>query len=569
MSTYTKSLLLEKLSSQQLTETHYTEFKEKWHQNCGKSLSAIGNKNGGWLIIGIDDKGQLLGKSSGWIKKQEELIDGHISQYLEPYSTVSSVSVETINNKSFILIEIINPKAVVSWNKKFYKRVGTRTDEMTPGEKQELEQERPGLDFSSSNYKGEVNSSLILDFAKFLKNGTEDWLKLSAEDILSKLNIKEKKASGILFGDFSFRVAHYNQESELTDQYEKEGLYSLLKNDFIRHIQSWTRTKEIRLIPGSLSVTEEIPYPALVLREVLVNAVAHSAFEKQARKVTVELYKNRIRISNHCSAKATAYINKKFHQDHESYNPLLMKILRKAQFSDEFGTGKNKIFKHIIENGRREPLFEYQPLSKDYGIWSVTIYNEQPNKNFLKLLKKFKKIYQNNIDKYKISAALVLWRDKTLKEIFSYIDEYHKRLVGEILSSDDSPFLYTTEYPEKNKKKPLVKILLKRWVKVQLEGQESKVFSKAEENQFKEILQIYAFKDNRKGYITNKEARQLFGLSNSQSEIVQLSKLFQQWEKKGFIEKGERRREWKLKKKTKSPELSIKKLLEYTNKSKK
>ena len=569
MNTYTKSLLLEKLSSQQLTETHYTEFKEKWHQNCGKSLSAIGNKNGGWLIIGIDDKGQLLGKSSGWIKEQEELIDGHISQYLDPYSTVSSVSVETINNKSFILIEIINPKAVVSWNKKFYKRVGTRTDEMTPGEKQELEQERPGLDFSSSNYKGEINSSLILDFAKFLKNGTEGWLKLSAENILSKLNIKEKKVSGILFGDFSFRVAHYNQESELTDQYEKNGLYSLLKDDFIRHIQSWTRTKEIRLIPGSLSVTEEIPYPDLVLREVLVNAVAHSAFEKQARELTVELYRNRIRISNHCSAKATAYINKKFHQGHESYNPLLMKILRKAQFSDDFGTGKNKIFKHIIENGRREPLFEYQPLSKDYGIWSVTIYNEQPNKNFLKLLKKFKKIYQNNTDKYKISAALVLWRDKTLEEIFSYIDEHHKRLVGEILSSDDSPFLYTTEYPEKNKKKPLVKILLKRWVKVQLEGQESKVFSKAEENQFKEILQIYAFKDNRKGYITNKEARQLFGLSNSQSEIVQLSKLFQQWEKKGFIEKGERRREWKLKKKTKSPELSIKKLLEYTNKSKK
>ena len=568
MSSYTKSLLLKKLSTQKLVETQYIEFKSKWHQNYGKSLSAIGNKKGGWLIIGIDNKGFLLGKSLEWAKKQEELIDGHISQYLEPYSTVSSVSVEVINKKSFILIEIINPKAIVAWNEKFYKRVGTRTEEMTKGEKQELELERPGLDFSSSDYKGKVSSSLILDFAKFLKNSTEDWLKLPADDILSKLNINKKKVSGILFGDFSFRVAHYNQKSELTDQYEKEGLYSLLKEDFIQHIQSWTRTKEIRLIPGSLSVTEETPYPDLVLREVLVNAVAHSAFEKQEREVTVELYRNRIKISNHCSAQATAFINKKFHQGHSSYNPLLMKILRKAQFSDEFGTGKNKIFKHMIENGRREPIFEYQKISKNYGIWSVTIYNEQPNKNFLKLLKKFKQIYENNTDKYKISAALVLWRDKTLEEIFTYIDEYHKRLVGEILSSDDSPFLYTTEYP-KNKKNPVVKILLKRWVKVQLEGQESKVFSKAEENKFKKILQAYAYKSDRKGYITNKEVRQLFGLSNSQSEIVQLSKLFQQWEKKGFIQKGERRRDWKVNKKPKSPELSIKKLLEYTNQTKK
>ncbi len=563
MSSYTKTVLLDKLSSGQLTENKHVEFKSKWHQEHGKSISAIGNEEeGGWLIIGIDDKGFLLGKDSGWVKKQETGIENHIGQYLEPNSTVQSISAETVNNKKFILIEIINPKAVVSWNEKFYKRLGTRTEEMTPGEKQEQELKRPGLDFSSFDYKGKVNSSLILDFAKFLKNGDEDWLKLSADNILSKLNIKDKNVSGILFGDFSFRVAHYNQESELIDQYEKEGLYSLLKEDFIQHIQSWTRTKGISLIPGSVSVTEEKPYPDSVLREVLVNAVAHSAFEKQKGEITVELYKNRIKVSNHCSAKATAFINKKFSQSHSSYNPFLMKILRKAKFSDELGTGKNKIFKYMIENGRREPLFEYQRLSDAYGIWSVTIYNEQPNKNFLKLLKKFRRLYESNTDKYKISAAFVLWRDKTLEEIFSYIDEYHKRLIVELLSNNDSPFLLTTEYPEKNKKQPVIKILLKRWVKVQLEGQESKVFSKAEENKFKKILQNYAYRENRAGYITNKEARQLFGLSNSQSEIVQLSKLFQQWEKNGFIEKGEKRRDWKVKKKSKSPEPSIKKLFD-------
>ena len=436
---------------------------------------------------------------------------------------------------------------------------------MTPGEKQELELKRPGFDFSSFDYKGEINSSLVLDFAKFLKNGNEDWVMLSADDVLSKLNIKGKNVSGILFGGFSFRIAHYNQESELTDQDEKKGLYSFLKEDFIQHIQSWTRTKGISLIPGSLSITEEKPYPDSVLREVLVNAVAHSAFEKQEGEITVELYRNRIKISNHCSAKATAFISKKFSQGHFSYNPFLMKILRKAKFSDEFGTGKNKIFKYMIESGRREPLFEYQKISDDYGIWSVTIYNEQPNKNFLRLLKKFKKLYESNTDKYKISAALVLWRNKTLEEIFSYIDEYHKRLIGEIFSNNDSPFLLTTEYSQKNKKKRVLKILLKRWVKVQLEGQESKVFSKAEENTFKEILQSYAYKENRGGYITNKEARQLFGLSNSQSEIVQLSKLFQQWEKNGFIKKGERRRDWKVKRKPKSLEFSIEDLFDYIN----
>ena len=223
MSSYTKTVLLEKLSSQQLIESENMEFKSQWHQGYGKSISAIGNEEeGGWLIIGVNDKGFLISKNSDWIKKQASKVESQISQCLEPNSTVQSISIEDVGNKKFILIEIINPKALVYWRGKCYKRVGSTTEEMTPGEKQELELKRPGLDFSSFDYEGKVNSSLVLDFAKFLKNGNDDWVKLSAENILSKLNIKDKNVSGILFGDFSFRVAHYNKESDLTDQDEKK-----------------------------------------------------------------------------------------------------------------------------------------------------------------------------------------------------------------------------------------------------------------------------------------------------------------------------------------------------------
>lgn len=549
MSYCAKKELLEKLSSQQAAENESLEFKSQWHEDCGKSVSAIGNReNGGWLIVGISDKGYLLENSSSWIKKQEALIESHISQHLEPSSAAQAISVEALNNKQFALIEIINPKAAVSWRGKFYKRTGQRTEEMAPGEKQELELKRPGLDFSAFEAKQPINAALVLDFAKFLKNGNEHWTKLSADNVLSKLTIKDKNASGILFGlgPFSFRIARYNKESELIDQDEKEGLYSLLKEDFIQNIQSWTRSKGISLIPGSLSITEEKPYPEAVLREALVNAVAHSAFEKREGGITVELYQNRIKISNRCSAKAAAFIRQKFSQSHFSYNPLLMKILRKARFSDEFGTGKNKIFKRMIESGRREPLFEYQKISNNYGIWSTTIYNEQPDQKFLRLLKKLKKLYADNADKCKLAAALILWRDKTLEEVFSYIDTYHKKIIMEIFSDNGSPFLLANEYPRENRKSPAKKILLKRWAKIQLEGQDSKAFSREEENQLKGILQDYSYKENRRGYITNKEARRLFGLSNSQSEIVQLSKLFQKWEKSGFMKKGKRRRDWKV-----------------------
>ena len=533
-----------KLVKGQISENESIELKSKWQEKHGHSISAIGNnEQGGWLIIGVNDQGKVLDQKRTGIKKQQDYIERHIDKNLDPKATVQSISIESIKEKYCLFIEIINPQKAVAWNQKFYHRVGSQTIQMSPGDHKHLELKRPGLDFSKFKYNGSIDPSLVIDFARFLKNSSIPWTKLTVDKILSKLNIKNKNIAGILFGDWTFRLIHYNANSEVSDQIEEKGLYRLLQENCIKNIQAWTRSKPLTLRPGSLSVMEETPYPDLVLREILVNAVAHSSFERQGIGVEVRLYKNRITVSNPCSAQAESFINKRFSNEHFSHNPLLINILRKAQFSDELGTGKNKVFKSMIENGKREPLFEYKSLSNGYGIWSVTLYNEQPNTNFLKLLKKFKDIYKKDPDKYKISAALVLWKDKTLNEIFSYMDEYHKKATGEILSGPLSPFLLAYDHSKKNTS---AKILLKRWVKVQLEGQESKAFSKSEENTFKEILQDYAYKDNRQGYVTNKEVRQLFGLSNSQSEIVQLSKIFQNWEKEGFMKRGEKRRYWKI-----------------------
>ena len=547
MPSYTKEKLLEKLSNNQLIESDTVEFKETWEQANGKTISAIDNgENRGWLLVKINDKGCLLTDSLKELKEQKDKIENHIREYLSPSSTVQHISIETIGNKKCILIEIMDPGSPVSWNQKFYKRIGSQTSEMSPGEKKAIELNRPGLDFSNFEYIGVINSSLVLDFAKFLPEGNGDWTALSADEVLSKLDIKNKNVSGVLFGNFTFRLIHYKDEDTPLDQKEEQGLYRLLQNDFISHIQSWTRSKPLTLRPGSLSVMEEQPYPDLVLREILVNAVAHSAFEKQQREIKVELYRNRVRISNHCSSEVLHFIDKKFSKEHSSHNPFLMKILRTAKFSDDLGTGKNKIFKTMIESGRREPVFEYQKLSNDYGVLSVTLHNEQPNTNFLNLTERFKKMYKDNADKYKISSALVLWRDKPLKEISSYMDKYHQTLTLNILEDNNSPFLVT---PKTDKSGNQVwKILLKRWVKNQLEGQESKTLSKSEENELKAVLQEYSYKNKREGCINNKEARQLFGFSmDSQSEAVQLSKIFQIWEKEGFLEKGKKRGDWKVK----------------------
>ena len=539
--------LFKKLNDGQLEESELVEFKREWNQDCGKSFSSIGNGNQeGWMIIGIEDNGVIIDSSNQQIKEQKQQIENHITEYLEPSSTVQSISIQSLEEKYFIVIEIIQPNSIVSWNQKYYKRTGTRNDQMSDGERKKIELERPGFDFSSLPYAEDINSSLVLDFANFLPKDNGDWTKSSSDEILSKLNMKNKNASGILFGNFSFRLVHYKESFEVLDQEETRGLYHLLQKDFTQHIQSWTRKRSIALKSDSLSVEEEEPYSNNALREVLVNAVAHSAFEHHGGNVKVELYPNRIKVSNYCSKEAEAFIKKKFSSQSSSPNIFLMKILRQASLSEELGTGRNKIFKYVIEAGKREPLFEYDNV-KNYGIWSVTLYNEEHDKNLLDLLKVLRNQYEDQIDKYRVSAALVLWRGKTLSEILSYMDDHHKRLTADILMEESSPFSITSKQSDSKDMKDF-KVNLKRWGRLKLEGQTSKVFSKPEETRIKEDLREYAYAEKRDGYITNRETRRILKLSDSKSEQVQVSQLFQKWEREGFLERGEKRGIWRIKK---------------------
>ena len=236
--------------------------------------------------------------------------------YLNPSAIVQSILIESFEKKYFIVIEVITPPSIVSWNQKYYKRNGSSTVEMSPGEKKQLELKRPGFDFSNLKYEGGINSSLVLDFASFLPKDNGDWMKLSSDEVLSKLNIKNRNVAGILFGDFSFRLVHYKADFEVLDQKETKGFISLITREFYT-AYSIMDTKEIYYIKIRLIICygRKNHIQMMPLREVLVNAVAHSAFENRGGGIKVELYPDRIEVSNHCLQEAEAFINKRFSKD--------------------------------------------------------------------------------------------------------------------------------------------------------------------------------------------------------------------------------------------------------------
>jgi hypothetical protein len=200
-----------------------------------------------------------------------------------------------------------------------------------------------------------------------------------------------------------------------------------------------------------------------------------------------------------------------------------MNTLRIARITDEQGTGKIRIFRLMLEFGKREPIIDFQVLG-DYCRWSITLFNEEANKELKNIAEEIKGQFENS-DQWRLATALLLWRDRSWEEILQYFDEHYKYVAAQVLRNTHSPVLLFNN-----------KLYTKRWAKNRLSGQVTKQFSEAEKSMFMKILTEYSFDNGRNGNIESELARRIIGLSDHQSEKTQLARLFSEWRDKGYIE---------------------------------
>lgn len=536
--------LIELIEQEKILEvtSYRVELKSDWSMNHGKDISAIANYHdfkGGWLIIGVNDVGKIVNRPNNetWLKDTEEKISNQIHQFLTPHWAIKNITGKIFAQGPILLLEIINPGDITEWNSKAYKLIGTVSTEMTPDESLSLAMKLPGEDFSKSEWKGETDGSLVLDFAQKLKSVDSselpvDLSNVTPTEILKKLNIYETMTSKILFGNTPVRIIHYDNNGDVLDQEEKNGAYHIISDDFIANIQIWTRKQGTIIRGNTASAIEETPYPTKALREVLANAVAHSLYQRNNGEIIVDLYPTRLVVRNNCLLEAKAFYKQWFSTQTFVYNKLLMRLLRLVKITDELGSGKMRIFRQMMEAGKREPLIEFMELGK-YGKWSITLFNEELNQHLFSLIERFKNTFQNT-DEQRIATALVLWENSKWTEIQEKLDRYYNEVALKVIRSPYSPAIVVGN-----------NLLMRRWARVALTGQKSKAFNENEENLIKSVLQSYANGNDREGHISTQEAKNIIGLSNTQSETVQLSNLFRKWAQQNII-KMVRRGHWQF-----------------------
>lgn len=104
---------------------------------------------------------------------------------------------------------------------------------------------------------------------------------------------------------------------------------------------------------------EEIPdYPEVALREALVNAVCHRDYFDKRSNVLVEVFVDRIQISNPGGLPSGLSPNE-FGTRSVARNPLIASLLHRIDYIEKMGTGISRIRQAVAEHGGTELELRY------------------------------------------------------------------------------------------------------------------------------------------------------------------------------------------------------------------
>jgi ATP-dependent DNA helicase RecG len=364
-------------------ESETVEFKPSLSQidKITESISAFSNTKGGTVVIGVSDKGEVLGVDIG--KNTIESLANQIKQNTDPMA-YPSIRVEKIDKKQVVIIEVVEgkQKPVLAFGRAFM-RVGKSNQKLGFEKIRNLALEtskvfwdervcedasledidegkvrwflkearhKRGLDINENSPVEEVLLRL-----KLLKSGkpTNGAVLLFAKElqqrfIQSEVKCIRFKGVGVTGEMIDLRTVGGDVFEQLIEA-EKFVFNNIA-------LSAWIEDEKIQR-------QERWEYPPKAIREVLANAISHRDYEISS-KVQVRIFDDRMEFWNPGRLPEGWNVGT-LKKAHESIprNPSIAKQFFWVKYIEEVGTGTNKIMEWCIDWGLPEPEFELKETS--------------------------------------------------------------------------------------------------------------------------------------------------------------------------------------------------------------
>ena len=406
------------------TETEWLEFK---HDNydpdtIGKDISALANgatyreKSCAYMIWGVDDKTHEVvgtGYDLQTLKIGNEEIGNWLRNMLSSNANFEYHMVRMNDKNIGVLIIYKATGQTVMFKKVDYIRIGSYTKALNeyPAVKTQLWDRLRNIRFESQYAKQDLelrDAIKLLDYYSYFDildipqpsdiTGIEHYL--IEEGVIAKLDnglFAVTNLGALLFAkrlaDFpsisrkAIRVVQFNGNNrlEMLKEYTGEKGYVVDFEGIIKYIEALTPSREI--IDGAFR-EKQTAYPIIAIREAVANALIHQDFSITGTGPVVEVFANRIEITN--SGTPLVDIKRIIDNPPKSRNEKLAELMRRLRICEELGTGWDKIAIscelcqlpapkiELYEDSTRVVLYSEMPfssLSPEDKLWACYLHS--------------------------------------------------------------------------------------------------------------------------------------------------------------------------------------------------
>ena len=347
-------------------EGYKTEFKRNVNTDLSKELVALANASGGRIFIGIEDSGTVSGVTIDNSLKSKVAMMAH---ECDP-----PVEIELASFDNVLILNVPEGKdKPYRCTNGFYIRNGASSIKLGTHDIIGFIQSEGKVKFDelknkAVKYPEQLNNAAIARFKQL--SGIIAYI--NDDELLINLGLLYAEPAlvinntGILF--FIENPARFIPQCAVTCvAYKGNTKVDILDKktfefDIITNIDN-----SLSFLKRHLNVSfeikeqqrkEKLEIPEVVLREAVINAVAHRDYFEKGANVMIELFDNRLEISNPGGLPKGLKVED-FGKRTLARNPLIAALLNRAKYIEKLGTGIQRMRQEMAAAGLPEPDFSF------------------------------------------------------------------------------------------------------------------------------------------------------------------------------------------------------------------
>ena len=336
-----------------LGEDSVVELKRKLphKDSLADEVAAFANARGGMLIVGVDDRGQVVGMTRDELDKCEQIVSRVCNDSIKPAPEVFTYKLE-VDGKCILKIEI--PRSLFFHKSPggYFARRGSSKRELSPAQLQQLMQLRSQAGAISFDKQFVRNTSINTLASKLYCRFIPDQIGGDIENMLSKRALLvatdagwQASVAGVLmccdaptdYLPHAFIQAVYYRSKTRDAHYQLDakdftGSLDEQITDAFKFVEKHTQVAASK----NIGRVDYYQYSLRAIFEALVNAVVHRDYAQHSSKIRLHMFSDRLEL---CSpgALANTLTVETLQWVQATRNELLARLLSELTVEDRIG----------------------------------------------------------------------------------------------------------------------------------------------------------------------------------------------------------------------------------------